>query len=326
MLANRISYLLDARGPSEVVDTACSGALTAVHRAMRSLRSGETEIALVGGVSLMLTPQYHVLTTQMGVASPSGRCRTFGANADGYVRGEGVGVLTLKPLAQAIRDNDHVWGVLRGSAVGHGGHAHSFSAPNPRAQADLLLAAWDDASVDAADIGYIEAHGTGTELGDPVEVEGLSTAFDESARHSGRAPAIGACGLGSVKTQIGHLEPAAGIAGLVKLILALRHHIMPGTLNALPRNPYLELEGSPFTVVDRSTVWPAPVIDGEPRRGGVSSFGFGGANAHVVVEEHRQEPSAGEPAGGVGEPRVVMLSARTDAQASSMTPPSMSRA
>ena len=314
MLANRISYLLDAHGPSEVVDTACSGALTAVHRAMRSLRSGETEIALVGGVSLMLTPRYHVLTTQMGVASPSGRCRTFGANADGYVRGEGVGVLTLKPLAQAIRDNDHVWGVLRGSAVGHGGHAHSFSAPNPRAQADLLLAAWDDASVDAADIGYIEAHGTGTELGDPVEVEGLSTAFDESARHSGRAPAIGACGLGSVKTQIGHLEPAAGIAGLVKLILALRHHIMPGTLNALPRNPYLELEGSPFTVVDRSTVWPAPVIDGEPRRGGVSSFGFGGANAHVVVEEHRQEPPAGEPAGGVGEPRVVMLSARTDAQ------------
>lgn len=311
MLANRLSYLLDARGPSEVMDTACSGALVAVHRAIRSLRSGESELVLVGGVSLMLTPRYHILTTQMGVASPTGHCHTFGAAADGYVRGEGVGVLALKPLSRAVEDGDHVWAVLRGSAVGHGGHASSLSAPNPRAQADLLLSAWDDAGLEAADVSYIEAHGTGTELGDPVEVEGMTTAFRESARRSGREPTIGGCGIGSVKSQIGHLEPAAGVAGLVKVVLALRHGIIPGTLHALPRNPYLELERSPFRIIDDTVTWPAVAGDDRPRRAGVSSFGFGGANAHVVVEEFREHGFGAPDADG---PHVMLLSARTDQQ------------
>nr|WP_232290302.1 SDR family oxidoreductase [Micromonospora sp. ATCC 39149] len=240
MLPNRLSYLLDVRGPSEAIDTACSGSLVAVHRAIRSLRSGESELAVAGGVSLMLTPRYHILTTQMGVASPTGRCRTFSANADGYVRGEGVGVVVLKPLERALTDGDHVYAVLRGSAVGHGGRASSPTAPNSRAQADLVLAAWDDAGVDAADISYVEAHGTGTELGDPVEVEGLREAFEEAGRRGGPRPVPGGCGLGSVKSQIGHLEPAAGIAGLIKVVLALRHGTLPGDPARQPAQPVPE--------------------------------------------------------------------------------------
>ncbi|WP_207919674.1 SDR family NAD(P)-dependent oxidoreductase [Micromonospora sp. KC207] len=311
MLPNRLSYLLDVRGPSEAIDTACSGSLVAVHRAIRSLRSGESELAVAGGVSLMLTPRYHILTTQMGVASPTGRCRTFSANADGYVRGEGVGVVVLKPLERALTDGDHVYAVLRGSAVGHGGRASSPTAPNSRAQADLVLAAWDDAGVDAADISYVEAHGTGTELGDPVEVEGLREAFEEAGRRGGPTPVPGGCGLGSVKSQIGHLEPAAGIAGLIKVVLALRHGTLPATLHASPPNPYLTLDGSPFRVVDRAMPWPRPTSPGGvtlPRRAGLSSFGFGGTNAHVVLEEHVTEP-AGDPYPS-GE-HVVVLSART---------------
>ncbi|TDC47800.1 SDR family NAD(P)-dependent oxidoreductase, partial [Micromonospora sp. KC207] len=307
MLPNRVSYQLNLRGPSEAVDTACSSSLMAVHRAMRALRAGECEAALAGGVSLILTPYYYVLSNQAGVLSPTGRCRTFDAAADGYVRGEGAGVVVLKPLRRALADGDHVYAVIRGGAANHGGRASSPTAPNSAAQAELVAAALADAGVDPATVSYVETHGTGTELGDPVEVEGLTEGF-AAARAAGSTLRPGGCGLGSVKTQIGHLEPAAGVASLVKVVLALRHRTLPGVLHLNTLNPYLTLDGGPFHVVGETRPWlPWPDSDGRPLplRAGVSSFGFGGSNVHLVVEE--APPLPAPPSGG---PQLLVLSAR----------------
>ncbi len=287
LLANRVSFLLDFRGPSEAVDTACSSALVVVHRAARSVLSGECELAIAGAVSLMLSPQTFVSTSRLGVLSPDGRCRTFDARANGYVKGEGVGVVVLKPLARALADGDPIRGVLIGTGENHGGRANSMTAPNPTAQAELIAGVIGRAGVDPETITYVEAHGTGTELGDPVEVDGLVEAFRRAA--AGRPLArTGFCGLGAVKTNVGHLEPASGMAGLMKVLLALKHGRLPATLHQQSPNPYLRLAGSPFTVIDRNTPWePGRDAAGRPapRRAGVSSFGFGGANAHVLVEE-----------------------------------------
>ncbi|WP_240351255.1 SDR family NAD(P)-dependent oxidoreductase [Streptomyces olivoreticuli] len=282
MLANRISYVLDVRGPSEPVDTACSSSLVAVHRAMEAIRSGACDAAIAGGVNLLLSVDTFVSAHRAGMLSPDGRCKTFASDADGYVRGEGVGAVVLKPLAAAERDGDAILGVLVGSAENHGGRANSLTAPNADAQADLVTAAMG--ALDPDTVGYIEAHGTGTALGDPVEVRALTTAF----RRLG-ATGRGTCGLGSVKTNIGHLEAAAGIAGLLKVLLAMQHRVLPATLNCREPNPYIELDGGPFRIVRETEPWRRP-RDREgapaPRRAGVSSFGFGGANCHVVVEEY----------------------------------------
>lgn len=290
MVANRVSYLLDLRGPSEAIDTACSSSLIAVHRAVRSIQNGESELAIAGGVSLILSPHNVVGTGQMGVLSPDGRCKTFDKSADGYVKGEGVGALLLKPLSRAVADHDHIYAVIRGTAENHGGKAASLTAPNSEAQAALLVAAYEEAGIDPESITYMEAHGTGTELGDPVEIEGLKKAFAELARRRQRPIAQRHyCGLGSVKTNIGHLEPAAGIAGIMKVILAMRHKKLPGTLHLRELNPYIALQETPFYVVERTQPWEEPTDErgnATPRRAGVSSFGFGGSNAHVVLEEH----------------------------------------
>ncbi|WP_424888923.1 SDR family NAD(P)-dependent oxidoreductase [Streptomyces sp. XH2] len=284
MLANRISYVLDVRGPSEPVDTACSSSLVAVHRAMEAIRSGACDAAIAGGVNLLLSVDTFVSAHRAGMLSPDGRCKTFASDADGYVRGEGVGAVVLKPLAAAERDGDAVLGVLVGSAENHGGRANSLTAPSADAQAELITTAMG--AVDPGTVGYVEAHGTGTALGDPVEVRALTTAF----RRLG-ATGRGTCGLGSVKTNIGHLEAAAGIAGLLKVLLALRHRVLPATLNCHEINPYIELDGGPFRIVREPEPWRRP-RDREgapaPRRAGVSSFGFGGANCHVVVEEYEE--------------------------------------
>ncbi|MEM7125456.1 MAG: SDR family NAD(P)-dependent oxidoreductase [Chloroflexota bacterium] len=315
MLANRVSFLFDLHGPSEAIDTACSSSLVAIHRAVQSIRSGEIEGAIVGGVSLALSPTTYITTSQMGVLSPDGRCKTFDKGANGYVKGEGVGAVLLKPLAQAEADGDHIYAIIRGSAENHGGRATSLTAPNAHAQAQLLVKAYADAEVDIGTVSYIETHGTGTELGDPVEIEGLKQGFQHLRAQQGQAASPSHyCGLGSVKTNIGHLEPAAGMAGLFKTLLAMHHQTLPATIHIQEQNPYIDLTGSPFYLVTETQKW-QPVTDDArqpmPRRAGISSFGFGGAYAHVVLEEYREQ-GLGIREQGLGnrESQVVVLSAK----------------
>lgn len=290
MLANRLSYFLNLHGPSEIIDTACSSSLVALRRACLSLLYGECTTALVGGVSLLLSPATFLVVSQTGVLSPDGRCKTFDASANGYVKGEGVGAILLKPLSQAIKDKDHIYGVIKGSAVNHGGKANSLTAPNAKAQRDLIIKAYQKSGIDPRTVTYIEAHGTGTELGDPVEIDGLKMSFRSllGEEYSGEAY----CGIGSVKANIGHLEPAAGIAGVVKVLLSMKHGKLPGNPHLKEVNPYINLTGSPFYLLRDTVEWKRLIDDKGnkiPRRAGVSSFGFGGTNAHVVIEEWLEE-------------------------------------
>ncbi|MBN3758340.1 NAD-dependent epimerase/dehydratase family protein [Paraburkholderia sp. Tr-20389] len=314
VLANRLSFLLDLRGPSEPVDTACSSSLVALHRAAQAIRNNECSMAIVGGVNAMLTPSLHVALTRAGMLSPDGRCKTFDASANGYVRGEGAIAIVVMPLERARREGRRVHGVLLASAVNHGGRAASLTAPTVRAQRELIETAWRRAGVDPASAGYIEAHGTGTALGDPIEVDALKQAFATlDAEHGVPGGSAPRCGIGSVKTNIGHLEAAAGLAGLVKVLLAMRHRQLPAGLHCTKVNPYVSLEGSPFHIVDRLTAWePLRGKDGEtfPLRAGVSSFGFGGVNAHVVVQSDEQPVAVRERDPGAREPSVFVLSAR----------------
>ncbi|MEU7163984.1 SDR family NAD(P)-dependent oxidoreductase [Streptomyces morookaense] len=310
MLVNRISYVLDVRGPSEPVDTACSSSLVAVHRAVEAIRSGACDVAVAGGVNLLLSVDTFVSAHRAGMLSPDGRCKTFSADANGYVRGEGVGAVVLKPLDAAERDGDAILGVIVGSAENHGGRANSLTAPNADAQAELVTAAMGGTDPDT--VGYIEAHGTGTALGDPVEVRALQTAF----RRLGSSNR-GTCGLGSVKTNIGHLEAAAGIAGFLKVLLAMRHGVLPATQHCREINPYIQLDGGPFHIVRENEPWQRPRDrDGAlaPRRAGVSSFGFGGANCHVVMEEYAPDGDVRDDAAARTAAVVVPLSARTGEQ------------
>ncbi|MGW1409041.1 SDR family NAD(P)-dependent oxidoreductase [Streptomyces sp. NPDC002403] len=313
MLANRISYILDIHGPSQPVDTACSSSLVAVHRAVEAIRSGACDAAIAGGVNLLLSVDTFVSAGRAGMLSPDGRCKTFASEANGYVRGEGVGAVVLKPLADAERDGDAILAVIVGTAENHGGRANSLTAPNGTAQSDLVVRAMG--GIDPRTIGYVEAHGTGTALGDPVEVRALQAAFRQLGSDG---PAT--CGLGSVKTNIGHLEAAAGIAGLLKVVLAMKHGTLPQSLHCDRINPYIQLDGGPFRIVRANEPWERPRDrDGElaPRRAGVSSFGFGGANCHVVVEEYTGEAahtSTAQDADGPGSQVAVPLSARTRQQ------------
>ncbi|MGP1684285.1 MAG: beta-ketoacyl synthase N-terminal-like domain-containing protein, partial [Giesbergeria sp.] len=282
---NRMSFLLDLHGPSEPIETACSSALVAVHRAVGLLQSGQCELAVVGGVNTLSSPEAHISFSKAGMLSTDGRCKTFSKHANGYVRGEGVGMLVLKPLSHAQRDGDHIHGVILGSAENHGGKANSLTAPNPKAQSELIQEAMHRANVPVWSVGYVEAHGTGTPLGDPIEVQGLKSAY-KALGHSGEHKR---CGLGSVKSNVGHLELAAGVAGLIKVLLQMKHKTLAPTLHAQELNPYIDLQDSPFYVVNEIQPWQA-VRDEQgrelPRRAGVSSFGFGGVNAHVVLEEY----------------------------------------
>ncbi|GAB3555654.1 hypothetical protein GCM10027444_33860 [Actinopolyspora lacussalsi] len=286
VLANRVSYLFDLRGPSEAVDTACSSSLVAVHHAVRALREGECVTALAGGVNLMLSPNLFTAFDKSGMLSPGHTCRTFDSAADGYVRGEGAGAVLLKPLENALADGDHVYAVIRGSAVNHVGRASSLTAPQPEAQTRVILRAHRRAGFSPDTVSAVEAHGTATRLGDPVEAEGLKRAFERLYQDWGLdAPSAPHIALASVKSSIGHLEAASGIAGMIKMLLAMHHRQLPPTLHYREPNPLLRLEGSPFEVNDRLRDWSD---DSGPLRAGVSSFGFGGANAHVVLESHEQ--------------------------------------
>jgi amino acid adenylation domain-containing protein len=296
VIPNRVSYLLDLRGPSLAVDTACSSSLTAIDLAISAVRDGTCELAIAGGVSLILDPSLYVALSKSEMLSQNGRCKAFDERADGYVRGEGVGVVVLKDAGAASRDGDPVHALITGSAVNHGGRTNSLTAPSPDAQANVIVEAHREAGIDPATVGYIEAHGTGTALGDPVEVAGLKSAFAqlESAEGLGHTP-LG-CGIGSVKSNVGHLEAAAGIAGLFKVVLAMKYQAIPASLHVEELNRYLDLEDSPFHVVTETVAWPARRDDRGaplPRRAGISSFGFGGAGAHLVLEEAAAPGTAG---------------------------------
>jgi len=290
MVANRVSYFFDWHGPSESVDTACSSSLVALHRAIESLQNGTSQLAIAGGVSVIADPLLFINEANSGMLSPDGRCYTFDKRANGYVRGEGVGAILLKPLNKALADNDHIYGIIRGSAVNHSGHTNSPTTPNPSAQAEVIISAIERAGLHPAAINYIEAHGTATNLGDPIEFNGLKKAFEQIYKKWNESlPNIKFCGVGTVKTKIGHLEAAAGIAGIINVLLAMKHKTLIGDCHFQELSPYIHLEETPFYIVKESIPWKPPRDERGnllPRCAGISSFGIGGTNAHVILEEN----------------------------------------
>ncbi|MUL33891.1 SDR family NAD(P)-dependent oxidoreductase [Priestia megaterium] len=287
ILANRVSYFFNFHGPSEAIDTACSSSLVALHNAVRDIREGECQSAIVGGVNALLSPRMYISHAKSGMLSVDGQCKTFDASANGYVRGEGVAALFLKPLGQAIADRDNVLGVIKATAVNHGGRSNFLTAPNVAAQSDVIYTALKRAEVDPRNISYIEAHGTGTPLGDPIEINALKKAFLKCFEEQNMKPLKNYCGIGSVKTNIGHLESAAGIVSIIKVLLAMKNGVLPGLLNYEKTNPYIMLEDSPFYIVDNTIEWKRRRVNGKTlsRQAGVSGFGMGGVNTHVILEE-----------------------------------------
>jgi acyl transferase domain-containing protein/acyl carrier protein len=287
MVANRISYWFDFNGPSEVIDTACSSSLVALHQAVKAIHAGECEQALIGAANLLLAPSLFAAFENAGMLSATGGCKPFDKAADGHVRGEGVAALLLKPLIKAQQDNDRIYGVILGSAINHGGKANSLTAPSPKAQKNVLISAYKNARISPATITYIEAHSTGTQIGDPIEIEALQAAFHELQQPSN----VYYCGIGSQKPQLGHLEATAGLAGIIKVLLAMRQQQLPGTLHFDALNPYITLKNSPFYIVEKNKNWECLLHEGQaiPRRAGVSSVGFGGTNAHIILQEYQQK-------------------------------------
>ncbi|MGJ7905895.1 SDR family NAD(P)-dependent oxidoreductase [Actinopolyspora sp. H202] len=300
VIANRLSYLLDLRGPSLAVDTACSSSLVALHQACASLRAGESRTALAGGVNLLLSPAVTANFHSAGALAADGRCKPFDAAADGIVRGEGCGIVVLKLLSEANRDGDRVHAVIRGSAVNSDGRSNGLMAPNPAAQEGLLRSACATADLDPGVLDYVEAHGTGTLLGDPIEATALGAVF--GADRTADRPLL----LGSVKANLGHLEAAAGIAGLIKVVLAMRHGRLPATPHYRTPNPHIPFERARLEVVGHDRAWPE--YSGVARAG-VSGFGFGGTNAHVVLESWPDPPESEREVPG---PHTLFLSGSTE--------------
>ncbi len=299
--ANRISYLYDLRGPSVAVDTACSSSLTAVHLSCQSLRAGECDVALAGGVQILLTPELTIGFCKASMLSPDGECRAFDIDANGYVRGEGAGVVLLKPLAAALADGDPIYAVIRATAINQDGRTTGMTVPSPRAQQAMIEEALRKAGLQPRDVQYVEAHGPGTRVGDPIEATAISAALSP-----GRA-AGETCAIGSVKTNLGHLEAASGMPGLIKVALSLQHRQIPPSLHFHQANDAIDLPALSLRVVTELEPWPQPE---RPAFAGVNSFGFGGANAHVVLQEPPRRPplldiSEGDAA------RLLVLSARS---------------
>ncbi|MBQ4810066.1 amino acid adenylation domain-containing protein [Pseudoalteromonas luteoviolacea] len=281
---NRMSYFLDLHGPSEGIDTTCSSSLVAIHKAVQSIQNGECEQAIVGGVNVIDSPSASLAMHEIGALSPSGRCRTFSSDADGIVRGEGVGMIFIKKLSKCEQDKDHIYASILGSAINHGGKSQGFTVPNAKAQTRLLDKAWADAGIDPTTLSYLECHGTGTSLGDPVEIDALKAAYKNAQPDT---EATTKCALGSVKSNIGHLEIAAGIAGVIKVLLQLKNQTLVPSLHVNELNPYLSLDNSPFKVQTAVCPWKAE----HKRRAGISSFGISGVNAHLVLEEYSYQTS-----------------------------------
>lgn len=306
-LSTLVSYKLNLRGPSLSVHTACSTGLVAVHLACEAVRNGECDMALAGGVSVELSQQMGYLYNEGGILSPDGHCRTFDADAQGTLWGSGTGVVVLKRLSDAIADGDTVHAIVLGSAVNNdGSNKVGFSAPSVAGQSQVIGQALGVAGVDPSTVGYVEAHGTATSIGDPIEVSALTDAF----RHGTDEREF--CALGSVKPNIGHLAAAAGVVGLIKTVLALEHETLPATLHYKRPHPKIDFGASPFRVVAENEPWPRGAA---PRRAGVSSFGMGGTNAHVVLEEATPQPAPTPTAA----PQALVLSARTSSALDTMT-------
>ncbi len=299
--AGRLSFALGLHGPTMAVDTACSSSLVAVHLACQSLRAKESETAIAGGVSLLLSPGASIYMSSMGAMSPSGRCHTFDAAADGYVRSEGCGVIVLKRLSDAVAAGDNILAVIAGTAVNHDGRSGGLTVPNGQAQQAVILAALEDAAVDPSAVSYVEAHGTGTPLGDPIEVRALNAVFGKN-----RAEPLK---IGSVKTNIGHLESASGIAGLLKVIVSLQNEALPPHLHFHEPTPHLDWDNLAIKVTASAEPWPR----GEkPRVAGLNSFGLSGTNIHLLL----REAPAVEPIAPVADDRplhLLTLSARAEA-------------
>ncbi len=318
-IANRISYFFDWTGPSMAIDSMCSSSLTAIHLGCDSLRKGESEYVVAGGVNLLLHPARDVGLAMGGFAAVDGKCKSFGAAGDGYVPGEGVGAVLLKPLSCAVADGDPIYAVIKATGVNHGGKTNGYSVPNPNAQAALIAQTLRKAEIDPRTITCIEAHGTGTSLGDPIEISGLSQAFRGvfEERHPELTAQGGLpqqfCAIGSAKSNIGHLEAAAGIAGLTKVLLQLRHQTLVPSLHSQESNPHIAFEETPFAVQQAVSPWkPTEIVENGkmlsyPRRAGLSSFGAGGSNAHLILEEYldQRPPRAALE----GSPRLILLSA-----------------
>ncbi len=303
--AGRLSYFLGAHGPAVVLDTACSSSLVTVHLACQSLRRRESDQSLVAGVNLMLSPENSIATSRWGMLAPDGRCKTFDASADGYVRSEGCGVVVLKRLSDAVRDGDSVLAVVRGTAVNQDGPSSGQTVPSGPAQQAVVRAALAAARLEPSDIDYIEAHGTGTALGDPIELGALHQVFGE---RSASAPLV----LGSVKTNLGHLESAAGIAGFIKTVLTVQHGYIPAHLHFTALTPNAVEGASKFTIAADGMDWPAVE---RARRAGVSSFGVSGTNAHVVIEQApAAEPVAPQPESVI---TTLVVSGKTPARVAS---------
>ncbi|HEX9307516.1 MAG TPA: type I polyketide synthase, partial [Anaeromyxobacter sp.] len=306
--AGRLSYTLGLQGPALSVDTACSSSLVALHLACQSLRRRECDLALAGGVQVLAAPEPFVLLSRMRAVAPDGRSKTFSANADGYGRGEGVVVVALERLSDARARGHHVLAVVRGSAVNHDGASSGITAPNGTSQQKVLRAALDDAGLRPADVDFVECHGTGTSLGDPIEIQALAAVYGDA--RPPEAPLL----LGAVKTNIGHLEAGAGLAGVAKVTASLLHGALPPTLHTSPLNPHVDWSALPVRVVDSLRPWPRHA-DGRPRRAGISSFGISGTNAHVILEEAPAlDPTVEvEPARAALPVLPLLLSAKSEA-------------
>ena len=305
-LPTRVSYKLNLTGPSVAVQTACSSSLVAVHMACQSLQSGDCNLALAGGVNVCVPEKAGYLYQEDMIFSPDGHCRAFDAQAQGTVFGNGVGIVVLKLLDQAIEDGDKIYAVIKGSAINNDGALKvGYTAPSIEGQVEVIADALAKAEIDSSTVDYVEAHGTGTALGDPIEIAALTQAFRETNDQKEK----GVCAIGSVKTNIGHLGEAAGISGLIKTVLALKHKQIPPTLHFQQANPNIDFENSPFYVNTKLSEWER---NGTPRRAGVSSFGMGGTNAHVVLEE---APLIGNRESGIGNgerlSHIFTLSAKT---------------
>ncbi len=321
-ISNRISYFFDLRGPSLTVDTACSSSGTALHLACKSLENEECETAIVGGINLILHPSRFIQYTQMGLLSNESKCRPFSEKANGTLLGEGVGAVLLKPLSSAERDQDHIYGVIRSSAVNAGGKTNGFTVPNPQAHSELIVEALQNAGVSPESISYVEAHGTGTILGDPIEVHGLTSAFQKVSSEQKQNPVNTGpqkpyCALGSIKSNMGHLESGAMILGLIKILLQFKHGLLVPSLFSEPANPHISFEKTPFYVQRATQEWKRPVhVNGGgksmPRRAGLSSFGAGGSNFHMILEEYTNQDTVIE----TNDPTVnfFVLSAKTASQ------------
>lgn len=315
-IANRVSYFLNLHGPSITLDTMCSSSLTAIHLACQDLKLGKTDLGIAGGVNISVHPSKYLMLSEAQFISSAGSCQSFGVGGDGYIPGEGVGTVILQRLSDAESEGRCIYGLIKGTAINHGGKTNGFSVPNPTAQCDAIASAIKEAGIDPRHISYIEAHGTGTKLGDPIEVAALSKAFKQISGENELK--TGACLLGSAKSNIGHCESAAGIAGLTKVLLQMKYHKVVPSLHSTTLNPHIDFATTPFIVNQELVDWQRPVIDGKevPRIAGVSSFGAGGANAHILIEEYhnREMNLLKEQQLGLDEEYILPLSARNSHQ------------